>query len=221
MKRHIGKLANTDQRIVVVFMQIPGREDHALVVSTDNLHPRLEQALIEVVDSKEGQQDESLGNVLGRRILPDTNENVLKALHERQLLRPVHVDQVVMLPQPNMPFPLRDVLTQMGRAIPGEQTTLSQVERFNPYANNTAALSDEAKMGLAQDLLIQADMLAAEVTHKREQAYAYVPSLRPAAAVAATPVINNVSVEPKAKRSASPKKAASKVASKAASKADA
>ena len=46
MKKHIGRIANTDQRVVVVFMQIPGKDDHALVVSTDNLPERFHQATI-------------------------------------------------------------------------------------------------------------------------------------------------------------------------------
>lgn len=210
MKRHIGKLANTDQRVVVVFMQIPGREDHALIVSTDNLHPRLEQAVMEIVNSKEGQADESLGNVLGRRILPDTNENVLKALHEGQVLRPVHINQIVMLPQPNMPFPLRDILRQMGRTIPGEAPAQQEVERFNPHTANTQALDEETKNLIARNLLVEADMLAAEVAQKREKAYAYVPSLRPAPAAPTNLVISNapITATVKPKRAPARKKAA-------------
>jgi hypothetical protein len=217
MKKHIGKLVNTDQRVVVVFMQIPERADHALVVSIDNLHPRLEQALLEIVDSKEGQHDPVLANILGRRVLPDTNENVLKALHERQLLRAVHVDQVVMLPQPNMPFPLRGILQSMGRAVPGEvQPEASQAERFNPHANNTAALDDETKVMIARNLIIEADMLAAEAANKREKAYTYAPSLRPAPASYAAPVtLNEVSTTAKATKAPRARKPSTKAAKSA------
>lgn len=178
MKKHIGKIANTDQRCVVVYMQIPGREDHALVVSTDNLPPRFEQALMTIVESKEAQAETTLGTVMQRRVLPDTGENLLQALHERGMLRAVHVDQVVMMPVPNMPFPLRGILRDLGRHVPGEAPAKEAVERFNPHANNTAALDHETKLNIARNLLVEADMLSSEAANKREKAYAFAPELR-------------------------------------------
>ena len=49
MMRHVAKIANTDQRCVVAFLQIPGREDHALVIPTDSLPPRTEQAVMDLL----------------------------------------------------------------------------------------------------------------------------------------------------------------------------
>jgi hypothetical protein len=200
MKRHIGKLANTDQRCLVVFMQIPGREDHALIVSTDNLNGRFEQALMSIVESKEAQAAVDLGVVMQRRIMQDTNENLLQALHDRGMLRAVHIDQVVMMPVPNMPFPLRGVLRDMGRTIPGEAPVKEAVERFNPHANNTAALSDENRLNIAQNLLVEANMLTAEANSKREKAYAYAPHLKPKDTVAVADYGLEMHEAPKARK---------------------
>ncbi|RYD59629.1 MAG: hypothetical protein EOP83_20555, partial [Verrucomicrobiaceae bacterium] len=142
-KRHLGKLVNTDIRCVVVFMQIPDRQDHALVVSTDNLNPRFEQALMSIVESQEGQAEPTLAKVLNRRLLPDTGQNFLQALHEAQLLRAVHIDQVIMLPMPHMQFPLRQVIEMMGGAAPAmsEEHPVIDPDKFNPHVQNANAMS--------------------------------------------------------------------------------
>jgi hypothetical protein len=180
MKRHIGKLKNTDQRIIVVFMQLPERPDHALIVSTDNLNPRLEQAIIDIVDSDEGQNDAVLANVLARRLMPDSNMPVLQVLHESGLLRTVHVDQVVMYPRPNMPFPLRDILEQMSDKLPIPTREVFE-EKFNPHLNNVTARSDEERLSIAKNLLVEADLLSSEAEKKRQTAYSYAPELNPKA----------------------------------------
>src|SRR5882672_6561871 len=115
MMRHVAKIARTDQRCVVVFMQIPGREDHALVVPTDSLPPRFEQAVMDVLQSPQGQQEENFGVVLSRHLLPDTGQNILEALHTQNRLLPVPVQQVLMMPTPNQPVKLSSILESLGR----------------------------------------------------------------------------------------------------------
>lgn len=183
-KKHIGKLVNTDIRCVVVFMQIPNRADHALVVSTDNLQPRMEAALMSIVESQEGQAEATLANVLSRRLLPDTGQNVLQALHEQNLLRAVHIDQVIMLPHPNMPFTLRHVIESMGGESPAlsEQHPVVPQEKFNPHLINAEAMDAESRIGVSRNLMIEAEMLETEARAKRERAFQLNPDLRPKAA---------------------------------------
>lgn len=192
MKRHIGKLANTDQRCVVVYMQIPGREDHALIASTDSMPPRFEQAVMEILESQEGQTDPVLANVLARRIMPESNMSVLQAMHEMGILVPVHIDRVVMLPQPNMPFPLRHIIEGMGNTLPKiSESVEPQAQKYNPHTANAQAISDENRMAIARNLIIEAEMLESDARRKREQAYAYAPSLASAgpATVAPAPIM--------------------------------
>jgi len=209
MKRHLARMANTDQRVVVVFMQIPQREDHALVVSTDNLPPRWEQALMTIVESPEGQGDPDLANVLGRRLMPDTTETILQAFHSAGLLIPVPINNVIMFPEPNRPFALRQILQAMGRIAPDEYAAVdalnetarnssptppkvSQVgqqrvpidpfansTKFNPHTSNQAADASEGEVGIAHGLLMEAEMLEADARAKRERAYQTAPQLRP------------------------------------------
>jgi hypothetical protein len=199
MKRHLARIANTDQRIVVVFMQIPDDADHALVVAVDNLPPRWEQHLMTVLESPEGQGDPDLGNVLHRRMMPDTTQTLLSALHTAGLLIRTPIDNILMMPEPNRPYPLRQILQAMGRLIPEEYATILESEtakplakpvqqkiddpykeKFNPHTSNQGNDATEQTHGLANGLLIEADLLEQEAKMKRERAYAAAPHLRPA-----------------------------------------
>jgi len=185
-KRHIGKIRNTDQRCVIIFMQLPGREDHALVLPTDNMPARYEQAVMEILESQEGQAEETLADALNRRILPETGQTVLAALHLNKMLEAVPVDNVLMMPRPNMPFPLRQVLTGMGRAIPNTaETTLVETQKFNPHLANQKAATVHESAGIANNLLAEAADLEAEARRKRERAYQYAPHLAPVTDAAA------------------------------------
>lgn len=182
MMRHVAKIANTDQRCVVAFMQIPNREDHALVVPTDNLPPRIEQAVMDVLKSPQGQQEENFGVALSRHLLPDTGQNILEALHSGSRLVPVPVHQVLMMPTPNQPVKLSSILESLGR-LPDQQTQgLMQeyaVEKFNPHINNQVASSNENQRLIARNLIVEAELLELDAKRKREQAYGIDPSLRP------------------------------------------
>jgi hypothetical protein len=187
MKRHIGKMANTDQRLVVVFMQIPGREDHALVIPTDTLPARYEQAVMEILESPEGQAEETLANTLSRRLMPDTGKPVLQALHDAGILKPVPIANIMMMPMPNMPFPLVTILEGMGRSVvasPVKQAAapvadMSAVEKYNQIAVNQKIEGVENRRAIAQNLLIEAEMLEGEARKKRARAYSVAPEMAP------------------------------------------
>lgn len=204
MIRHVAKIANTDQRCVVVFMQIPQREDHALVVPIDNLPPRFEQAVMDVLKSPQGQQEQDFGVALSRHLLPDTGQNILETLHAQNRLVPVPVHQVLMMPTPNNPVKLSSILESLGR-LPDQQTKgLMQeyaVEKFNPHINNQVAQSNENSRAIGRNLIVEAEMLELDARRKREQAYNIDPTLRPAVL---TPIETLVEDEaPKRKRSKS------------------
>lgn len=182
MKKHIAK-TNTDQRCVVLFMQIPEREDHALICPIDVLPPRLEQAVMEILESPEGQASPVLAHVMGRRLLGDTGESVMQALFPK-FLQAVPIDDVVMMPYPNRPFPLRSIIEAMGgnpppnaqRAVPEDAAH----NKFNPHANISKEEAASGQLGTASGLLAEAQLLENEARAKRERAYAIAPELRPA-----------------------------------------
>lgn len=189
--RHVAKIANTDQRCVVAFMQIPGREDHALVIPIDNLPPRFEQAVMDVLKSPEGQQAEDFAVALSRHLLPDTGQNIFETLHNQGRLMPVSVYQVLMMPSPNNPVKLSTILENLGRLQDQQARNLLhdyEREKFNPHLNNQVAASSEHSRSIARGLIVEAEMLEGEANKKRAQAYGIDASLRPMSAQAQSPM---------------------------------
>jgi hypothetical protein len=181
MKRHIGKLKNTDRRVVVAYMQIPGRENHALVIDTDALPQRYLMPLMKVVESEEGQQKINLGDLLGVRIMSDTGRDMMNTLHHEGYLSPVPAEMVIMYPKPNMPVPLPAITSQF--ATPGEPVVEAPVEpvKFNPYGSAKTESDSRAMEFTAKNLLVEAELLESEAQKKRNQAYTYAPHLAQAA----------------------------------------
>jgi hypothetical protein len=177
MMRHVAKVSNTDQRCVVAFMQIPDRPDHALICPTDNLPPRYEQAVMEVLKSAEGQNEEIFAVALSRRLMPDTGKDILTTLHENGLLQAVETSRILMMPRPNQPVKLTDILQQLGR-VPGDPSH-EELDKFNPHTNNLRAGDSEQRRAIAQNLLLEAQMLENDAKKKREKAYSYDASLKP------------------------------------------
>lgn len=178
IKRHMGRLLNTDRRIVVVFMQIPGKEDHALVVDTDALPDRYHDGLMDVVESIEGQQTPVLADILTRRILPDTGSDILTVLHNLGRLQRVPVENVVMYPKPNLPMPLVDII-RMNDQTPQEAKVEADANRATRFAETSDLNQIEAAEQIAKNLLLQARDLKAEADRKAEEAYRVAPHLRP------------------------------------------
>ncbi len=183
MTRHVGKLANTDQRVIIAYMQLqPPKHDHALVIPVDNLPPRFEQAVMDVLKTTEGQQSMPFAEVLGRRLMPDTGTTILESLHRQGKLIPVPVSNILMLPKPNMPIPLADILAQQGSlSVPLQNNVSSQYEndKFNPHLANQKAETAEKKRAIARSLLRQAEEFEAIAKQKRAEAYAADPTTRP------------------------------------------
>lgn len=188
MKKHIGMVKSTGRRCVVVFMQLPGKEDHALILDSEALPERWHNPIMEVLDSVEGQQERNFYNILGRRIMPDTGETMLESVHRGGYMRPEPIDNIVMLPMPNWPVPLAEIVKAMND-IEGQQqaqnTQYAEENRFNRIQENQNIQANEAQINTARGLLIQAQDLEFEAAKKREQAYRMAPSLRPQAPVQA------------------------------------
>ncbi|MNK56474.1 hypothetical protein D3C87_755150 [compost metagenome] len=187
LMKHIGKTSNTDRRLVVVFMQIPQREDHALVIDTDALPSRFHDDLMAVVQG-EGQNVPVLGDLLGRRVMPYSGNNMLATLHAANALQAIPVNNVIMLPAPNHPIALSELLKIMGKA-PNKPEVAEQVQetvyRDNRIVENQEIDRNDQKYQIAANILAEAELLADESNRKREQAYQMYPALRP---VARTPI---------------------------------
>jgi hypothetical protein len=192
MMKHIGQMENTGKQVVVVFMSLPGDDEHALVIDTDALPDQYNEALRKIVESVEGQQSKDLGELLGRRPAPDgTGATMLQKLHAAQRLDKVPVDLVHMTPARGMKFPLRQILAamkQVDASTPPDLNDLDPVTRaqviaemgkFNVHQSNMEGTTADGKAQEARDLIRMAEMLEADATARRAQAYAIDPTLNP------------------------------------------
>lgn len=197
IKKHVGRVRSTDKRCVVVFMSLPDDKEKALIIEVESLPPRYEQILLEVVDSQEAQNENDLANAMARRMVQETGRTILEEFHLRNLMRTEPIDNIIMMPRPNTPFPLRDILEQMGTisaattAATAAENSASEDVKYNPIINNLNAAGEQQRMLMATNLLAEAEMLQIEANKKREQAYRQVPKLRPTVVSAvASPVLN-------------------------------
>ena len=111
IKKHVGRIRTTDQRCVVIFMQIPGDDASSLIVESDSLPDMVHDAFFRIVDSNEASNTVNLGELLGRRPSPEPGMDMLSYLHNCGRLRKVPVDNVMMYPYPNNPFPFLRLLS--------------------------------------------------------------------------------------------------------------
>lgn len=201
MIKHTGLLTNTGKNVVVVFMSLPDDPDHALVVDTDALPDTFNEALRKIVESVDGQQAENLADVLARRMSPDgSNMTMLQKFHAAGRLQKVDVDLVMMTPRKGVNWPLRDILAAMKSQKQEEPIgfddldpetraqVAAEIGKFNVHASNSAGETAAGKKAEAANLIKMAEMLEADASAKRQQAYKMDPSLKRANKVIKTEV---------------------------------
>lgn len=201
MMKHVGVVKNTSRKCVVVMMSLPQDEGNALIIETDSLPDRLSDSLNDALTSAAGQESASFSDVLHRRMMPDGSGTMLEAFHHAGLLRREPVENINMLPMPNYPVPLKDILAQL-RAMSGQEVKPIPTN----YSGNQTADAVESRTSLAKSILFQATELEREAARKREEAYRVAPELRPVEVVTSpevgtspviSPVISPMMVDPR------------------------
>jgi hypothetical protein len=171
-------VTNTGVRCIVVFRKVPGEENMCLLVETERLPDSYHDNIIEYVNSREAQETSDFYEILNRRTFSD-GLNALQALHYKNFLRKVPIEQVILTPLPGHQLPLAMANAQIDGTI---EEYASQEEQKAEAVKAEAVKADP--MGdpndpvvIAKGILLQADLLEAEAKSKREQAYAMAPTL--------------------------------------------
>lgn len=186
-----------DRKCLVLFREVPGEPENALVVMSGELGTTQHDELIKEVESLEGQNNHNLADVLNGRNFSD-GRIMLRALHEDQLITKVPVSEVVMLPTTKDRVPLADLNSAIADIEKGKENekpqladtseidAINQVERPRQLSEREA----DEQLDIAKNLLVQADLIEADVERvqqqmladansKREEAYARAPELKP------------------------------------------
>mgnify|MGYP006273607129 CR=1 FL=1 len=144
--KHVGHIINTGKRCAIVFLQIPERTDHALVVDTEALPDRVHDPLMSLIRSNEAQQSQNLGDIMVRRMLPDSTKSMLQELHEMGYLQAQPVTNINLSPRPNTSVRLDEVLQAMGRMeAPGTVPTSNP--SFGEQTLGEQTLNEQASPG--------------------------------------------------------------------------
>tara|TARA_B100001057_G_scaffold354007_1_gene355916 strand:- start:1731 stop:2366 length:636 start_codon:yes stop_codon:yes gene_type:complete len=186
-----------DRKCLVLFREVPGEPENALVVMSGELGPTQHDELIKEVDSPEAQNNNNLADVLNGRNFSD-GRIMLKALHEDKMITKVPVSEIVMLPTVKDRVPLADLNSAIAEIEEGQEADkpqladTSEIDAMN-QVERPRALSEreqEEQLEIAEGLLRQADLIESDIENvtqqmmadansKREEAYARAPELKP------------------------------------------
>jgi len=189
--KHVGLYG--EKPCVVVFRELPEEPDNALICISNSLEGQLHDDVMSVVDSREGQESNSISDVLFRRRLSD-GENMLEALHSRKKLTKVPTNMVTLTPLPNQSVRLDDVNKELKQIENGSNPAL-KTEADPQVLESTTTTADmtgesvpegEDKDAVAKNLLTQAELLEedakaimADAEAKKAEAYSIAPDLAP------------------------------------------
>jgi hypothetical protein len=179
--KHVGRHSGTGQRLSVVFLQLPDEKENALVVYSDSLPDRYHDSFMEAVESPEGQASQNLFEVLTRKVFWHGTP-MLETLHKEGLLRKVPTSAVIMQPNSNTEVPLNDILAEMDgiEVVDTPVNDMTQTPEPSQVDANVEESKQDENRQIAQNLMIQAQLLEQDAVAKREEAYKYDPSLKPA-----------------------------------------
>ena len=171
--KHVGTHKGTNQRLSVVFLQLPDDKENALVVYSDSLPDKYHDDFMAAIESQEGQKSIQLYEVLSRKLFWH-GSTMLDTLHKEGLMEKMPTSSIIMTPNNQTSIPLDELLTQMATIEPVVDTGPTVQERMEQQVDSS--LADDNKM-IAQNLLIQAVMLEEEAVKKRAEAVTFDPSL--------------------------------------------
>jgi hypothetical protein len=164
--KHVG-VNGQGKKVVVVFREVPGDSESALVIPTEALPPLYHDDLIKAVESHNCQDSKDPSEFLFRQVFND-GTNMLNTIHQRGWMVKVPTKSVVMTPQPGVKINLVDLnreLKQLSREQAAAGTN-------NATSSPPGVITDEQ---LAAKYRKQANTFEAEARKLREEAEALDP----------------------------------------------
>jgi hypothetical protein len=129
--KHVGKIGS--KPCVVLYREVPGESEYALIVQTHNLPDAMHDALMSVISSTEAQQANEVAEVLDRRQFND-GSNMLQQLHYDKRIEKVQVSLVSLTPTPQQSVPLGEVNAEI-RKIQNNSNPPTKIDPVQPASN--------------------------------------------------------------------------------------
>ena len=196
--KHVGQVANTGLKCVVVFREIYDENgnvtdpNHCLIVETERLPDMEHDDIVRVVESDSAQTANQFYEIAHRSMFSD-GINMLTKLHNRGYLKKYPTSQILMTPNSSTSVALSEVneiIRKQSAGMNESDIRNSMVDDTDkPPRNHTTsqqtAPAPKAEAGvlddsdIAKNMLSQADTYEAEVKRLREEAYNMAPELKP------------------------------------------
>jgi len=179
--KHVGRMANNQRKIIVAYRVVPAEPENCIVVTTENLMAEEHDALMKLVESDAGQNEEHLANAMARTRLPD-GKVMLSAFHTTGKMVKVKTADVEMTPNSKTVIRLSELnaviaeqrgVTVDDLAVPGNKETETPSTATVSPTEPAGVLTDE---DLAAQYRSQADAMFKEAKQLREQAEQLVPT---------------------------------------------
>jgi len=191
MYKHVGRIKTNRRKVIVAYRTVPGEPENCVVVTTENLMAEEHDALMKLVESDAGQNEDVFANAMARSRLPD-GRIMLAGFHVTGKMQKVPTDLVEMTPDRSTIIGLTElnkmIAEQRGVSVEdlatidaGNQTEVSQMATVNdmPVVEDAMPSTEGDVMddaALAAQYRSQADTMFKEAKRLREQAEELVPT---------------------------------------------
>lgn len=171
--KHVGQVASTGKKCVVVFRSIPNDPSSCLIVETERLDDLYHSDLQSAVESIGAQETVDFYVYAQRSIFHD-GRNMLEALHTSKWLKKVSTNDVTMMPSIGVSIQLDDLnrqLEEINKSKDVSKTTMSDISRnidAPAQGSNPAGVLDDKQ--LADNMRAQAMQFQAEATRLLKEA---------------------------------------------------
>lgn len=166
--KHVG-VNGQGKKCVVVFRELPGDPDSALIIPTEALPQLYHDDLIKAIEHPNCQDLMDTSDYLFRQVFND-GTNMLNTLHQKGWMVKVPTKSVAMTPKPGVVINLVDLnreLKQITNAQTAAGTRSSDIATNAPTNNPPGVITDEA---LASKYRVQANQFEVEARRLREEA---------------------------------------------------
>jgi len=167
--KHVGKQISTQDKVVVLFRQVPGEPDNCLVVKTRTLGEVEHDSLMEVLEGLEGQQANQLADVLHHH-MNRSGRPILDSLHQARKIMKLPTTDVAFTPDSHTAVAISEVnaaikANEIATGSPAAVAQQSQTEDGDTLSDNQ----------IAESLVNQAKMMESEAARLREEASELAP----------------------------------------------
>lgn len=166
--KHVG-VNGQGKKCIVVFRELPGDPDSALIIPTETLPQLYHDDLIKVIQHPNCQDLMDTSDYLFRQVFND-GTNMLNTLHQKGWMVKVPTKSVAMTPKPGVVINLVDLnreLKQITNAQTAAGTRSSDIATTAPANNPPGVITDDV---LASKYRVQANQFETEARRLREEA---------------------------------------------------